>query len=113
MSESHIQVPDDSVGKKLRTWLTGSNGAHAEAVVLTLANATNEFIDPRFVTLSGSSITLSVPGSASVTGGTIGISGSSATLTVTGSMIQTGQWGALVSGSISGSQSGQWTVNVP
>ena len=58
MPESYVIVPADSTGKQLRTWTGSTNvnaaGVHSEAVVLTIADAANTFIDPRLIRISGS-----------------------------------------------------------
>jgi hypothetical protein len=69
MSESYVQVPTDAAGKRLRTWLSGST-AHAEAVVLTIADASGSYIDPRAVGITGSTL---LSAQLQITGSTINL----------------------------------------
>lgn len=109
MTEGYVQVPTDESGKKLRTWLSGS--VHSEAVVLTLPDTNNTFIDPRYVTISGATVPIGATGS---------ITGSINNWPSTYAVTESGQWRVNVTGSssdssviISGSvnQLGQWQVN--
>lgn len=135
MTEGYIQVPTDESGKRLRTWLSGST--HSEAVVLTLPDTNNTFIDPRYVTISGATVPLGATGS--ITGSInnwpstyavtesgqwrINVTGSSpdSSIIISGSVNQLGQWQVNATGSITGSinnwpssyavtQSGTWNV---
>ena len=46
MTESYIQVPKDSVGKKMRTTITTVDGSHVHQEVVQVANSSDTILNP-------------------------------------------------------------------